>query len=255
MLEEQLEKFGLSEKEAKVYLALLELGASTVNEIAKAAEVNRSTVYVVLEALEKKGLASGTQNEAIQRFKAAPPEKLGEIANENLKRQQNVASIVSDIIPDLKSLHSEQKHRPKVRVFEGKDGIREVYYSILDMPNAKELLVYADGATIAKEYPEFFKKNEERNNIGIPMRAVNPYSKINEVVIKRSKYPLDTFLLIPKDKFNFNSDLAIYGDVVAFVSRQDGLGVMIESKHMADAMRGHFELVWESSKSIGKLIN
>ena len=49
-----LKNFGLSEKEAKIYLALLELEAATVFETAKQSGINRSSAYVVLEALQKK---------------------------------------------------------------------------------------------------------------------------------------------------------------------------------------------------------
>lgn len=41
MLERVLEKFGLSEKEAKIYLATLELGQATVQQIAKKAGLVR----------------------------------------------------------------------------------------------------------------------------------------------------------------------------------------------------------------------
>ena len=42
MLEKILKNIGLNEKEAKIYLALLELGKSKVPEIAKKAELKRT---------------------------------------------------------------------------------------------------------------------------------------------------------------------------------------------------------------------
>ena len=41
---EALVSLGINEKQAKVYLALIELGEATVQEIAKSAELNRTTV-------------------------------------------------------------------------------------------------------------------------------------------------------------------------------------------------------------------
>ena len=57
-LEFKLKELGLAEKEAKVFLASLELGSSAVQEIAKKAEINRATTYVIIEKLMKKGLMS-----------------------------------------------------------------------------------------------------------------------------------------------------------------------------------------------------
>ncbi|MBI4087815.1 TrmB family transcriptional regulator, partial [Candidatus Kaiserbacteria bacterium] len=54
----ELEDLGLSEKEARVYLAALELGQNTAERIAKQASVNRSTTYVQLDSLMKMGLIS-----------------------------------------------------------------------------------------------------------------------------------------------------------------------------------------------------
>lgn len=52
----QLKHIGLSENEAKVYLAMLELGPSPMLEIAAKAGINRPTAYAQLEALKKGGL-------------------------------------------------------------------------------------------------------------------------------------------------------------------------------------------------------
>ena len=53
--EEELRKYGLSEKEAKVYLALLKKGPSTVNEIAESADLVRTTTYDILKILREEG--------------------------------------------------------------------------------------------------------------------------------------------------------------------------------------------------------
>ena len=54
----QLKHIGLSENEAKVYLAMLELGPSPVLEIAAKAGINRPTAYAQIESLKKMGLVS-----------------------------------------------------------------------------------------------------------------------------------------------------------------------------------------------------
>ena len=51
-----LGQIGLTDKQAKVYLALLSLESSTAYEIAQHCEVKKPTVYVILEELRQKGL-------------------------------------------------------------------------------------------------------------------------------------------------------------------------------------------------------
>ena len=57
-LELELKKLNFSDKEARVYLALLELGEAPVQHISEKAKVNRATTYVVLEALQKRGVVT-----------------------------------------------------------------------------------------------------------------------------------------------------------------------------------------------------
>ena len=66
--EERLAVFGLSAKEAKVYLALLELGPSTMTEVARVANINRTTGYPVLETLAAKGLVYFINEAKIQKY-------------------------------------------------------------------------------------------------------------------------------------------------------------------------------------------
>ena len=61
MFEQFLEEIGLSEKEAKIYLALLQVDSALISDLAEKTKINRTTVYPVLESLAKKGLVSELQ--------------------------------------------------------------------------------------------------------------------------------------------------------------------------------------------------
>lgn len=75
-------------------MALLEHGASGVNEVAKKAGVNRSSAYVVLENLAKKGLVGISGNNIKTRYIAASPETLLHLAEEQLNKQQKIPSFL-----------------------------------------------------------------------------------------------------------------------------------------------------------------
>lgn len=56
MLNLELRKLGLKEKEVSVYLAALELGFTSVQNIAQKAGLSRPTIYEIIKELIKKGL-------------------------------------------------------------------------------------------------------------------------------------------------------------------------------------------------------
>ena len=71
-----LENLGLTENEAKVYLASLSLGQSTILKISRTAEIKRTTIYSVIESLKQKGLMKIEIKGWKKLFVAESPEKL-----------------------------------------------------------------------------------------------------------------------------------------------------------------------------------
>ena len=119
-------EFGLSDKEVRIYLALLELELATVFELAKHTGINRSSAYVVLESLKKKGLVGISDDKKIRRYIAVSPDVLAQMAQASWKKQEAIKDNLLSILPDLKALHKETKRRPVVKIYEGKEGIVNV---------------------------------------------------------------------------------------------------------------------------------
>lgn len=253
LLVKQLVEFGLSEKEAKVYLALLELEVASVSEIAKKADINRSSAYVVLESLKKKGLVSVSEDKKIQNYVAISPELLLHEAENRSKKAEDIKNKINNIVSELKALHKDTKHRPKVMVFEGKSGLREVYWDVLKTPGAKDLRAFADPVKIFKLFPDFMDQNIARIKKGIKMYAINPATKESINLLKMPpRIGQDEFALIPKNKFRFSSDIAIYGDKIGLASPNELFGIIIENKEIAEMLRNSFELAWQEAKRLAK---
>src|SRR3989338_10457851 len=108
-------EMGFSEKEAKIYMALLSLGKGTVSEITRKAGINRTTGYDILNDLVQKRLISVSGKEPKQEYIAESPDRILEEKAEQLK-------LAKALIPQLKSMHTVAG-RPKVRFYEGKQGL------------------------------------------------------------------------------------------------------------------------------------
>ena len=136
MNKEKLQKLGLSDKEAGVYLAMLELGPSVVSDIAKRAGVNRSTAYVVLDFLSKRGLITETDSKTAKLYNAAPPEKLVDHIENLSNKYKDLAKVAKELLPELKSVRKikkekEESSKPKIYFVEGYKNIQNVYEDTL----------------------------------------------------------------------------------------------------------------------------
>ena len=124
MLEKYLQEIGLSDKEAQVYVALLQVDNDSVLDLARRTKINRTTIYPVLESLAKKGLITEVQVENKVRFEAQSPERLETyIERQKMMLEESAKRLHSDIVPQLKGVQREIGERPVVKYFEGKDGL------------------------------------------------------------------------------------------------------------------------------------
>ena len=232
-LNETLAQFGLINKEDDVYLACLELGQAGVSEIAIKANIKRTTAYDVLANLMKKKLVAQTQKGKKRLFYAEEPEKL----NKLLEKKQNK---LKEIMPVLKSLHNTAGTKPKIRYYEGKEGLKEVYRDTLNYQGelvafVTENIIKHLGQNFADEYIKKRKKAQ------ITVHAIAPkteemieYQKNDKEFIKQTK-------LVSKEKFPFTIEMNIYGNKLAFMSFKEEMGIIIESNEIANNMRLLFE--------------
>src|SRR6185369_8367787 len=121
-IEKLLLEVGFPQRQAEVYLALLELGRGTVSQIARRAGINRTTGYDILDSLIEKGLASISGREPKQEYVAESPERLKIYLEREAEKARSRAKAVADFIPELSSIHNVAG-RPKVMFYEGKEGL------------------------------------------------------------------------------------------------------------------------------------
>lgn len=238
-----LEQSGFTEKEAKVYLALLELGKGDVSDIAKIAELKRSIIYVLLEGLMKRGYASELPNMKINTYQAADPSVI-------LNRLKTTTRNFSEMITFLQTLHNKGKKRPKITYHETKEGIWNVYQ---EMNQSKEAFFISSYEKINRVFPGAIEEwiNLYKRGI-IPLKAKhlvanNPFDL--DVMRKFSRISQEVRYL-PEIK-EFNMDFTIFKNKLAITSLEDNpFIVVIESESLINSIRSIFEIAWKSGKEI-----
>jgi len=233
-LQERLEKIGLSEVEAKVYIALLRLGSAKAGKIAKDARLNRTSTYDGLKRLLEKGLV-GYRVEANRKvFSAVGPERL----TGYLKEKEEFAE---ESLPALKAIWLQPKGKHNVTLFYGNKGVKSVFLDMIKehQPNC---VLDSEGQFTERmpDFAKFFVKQVEKYKI--PIRHI-----VREGVdIKPSKTTQVRF--VPRGAAS-DAVTNIYGNKIAIILWSDTPeAVVIESKSAADAYRNYFEVIWKAAK-------
>lgn len=245
-LELELKKVGFSDKEAKVYLALLELGSSPVQEIAKKAKVNRATTYIVLEALKKRGVVSAVEESKKSHFAPESPATLMRLFRMQEREVREKEEEFKKALPELDALFRSIGGRPVIRFFEGKEAINAVRTEILSSGTRDLLDIYSldyvkEIKTILppEEEAEFLKEREQK---GIRVRSLytSKEGKSSEFKSKSDRRYID------HRRFPFYCDIVIFGSKIAITTLKGQIvSVIIESQEIADTLKSLFELAWD----------
>ena len=101
---EQLNQLGLNGRQARVYLALLQLGSATAIEIAKYTKYKHPTVYDVLDLLKEKRLITETLSGKRKIFSAVFPHSGGTSADAGFPSSQSEEPLSGRHPPDARPL-------------------------------------------------------------------------------------------------------------------------------------------------------
>ncbi|MBI4053715.1 MAG: helix-turn-helix domain-containing protein [Candidatus Doudnabacteria bacterium] len=237
---EVLKTVGLSQKEASVYLALMELGAASVDAVAKKAGTKRPTTYLVLDDLQRRGLVSLVPGRKKSLYQAESPET---IVSDLYKKQE----LVKRFLPEFLALYNVKKEKPKVQLFEGKEGVRQVYQKIFE---AGEVWFFGTVQELMKIYPEGLQAfvaatRDQKLHVRDFLTRSDEDLKYARTAQRGPNYDL-RFL---PEGFAFPSDSAIFANSVVFFSfHPQVFAVMISSGEIAGSLRALYELAWRSAE-------
>jgi sugar-specific transcriptional regulator TrmB len=243
----ELQDLGLSEKEARVYLASLELGQTTAEKLATAAKVNRSTTYVQIESLMKVGLMSTHEEGKKTVFAPESPELLKRLLLKQKDQLQSKERDLANLLPTLLQQFQGAGERPLVRFFPGKEGIIAVREEVLCMRDKKLAVILSSESMM-----EIFKPSEldgytdRRVALGISSRAIYTKREYFDKALQDHD-ELTEHRFLPSTPLTI--DIRVFDDKTALFSLEGNLfALVIESKQIASSMRNIFEFLWKGSE-------
>ncbi len=243
---EALRKFGLAEKEAKVYLCLLGMGEALASEAAAKTNIARQLIYDLFERLIELGLVSFVIKDNKKYFKAAPPEQLISILKEKERSLQ-------EAMPELKKIEAFEEHKtPKIEVYEGVEGMKTILNDIL-RTEKNELIVYGSSKSSFEVMP-IFMENWHNRRIKQKLAVRIIYNETKET-LKRIKKHKDTLKLMETQfmpvKALTPTATLIYGNKIALTVwlKNEPYATLIESKELKEMHKDYFEAIWKTAKN------
>ena len=247
----ELQDVGLSEKEARIYLAALELGPATAEQLAKRAKIVRSTAYVQIESLMKKGLMSTYEEGKKTFFAPESPAYLKQLfERERALLDARQKELESAVLPKLTELFESAGEHPAVRFFDGKEGIKALREEVL---TAKDKDIYVISAnndlTTVFSQKELDDYSERRIKKGLVTHLLytRAEGKLNDF---KSGYAESTkHAYVRPDTLKLATDMVIFDDNVGIMTLKGKLlGTIIKSRDVRDSVLSIFKFIWAQAE-------
>lgn len=243
-----LTRAGLSDDEAQVLLAIYRHPGSPVGRIAQYAGFKRGHTYNLISSLVGKGLASEALERGVMRVIATPPSHLPARIE---KQREELTQLLLDLngaVGQFEQLIPKLTGLPRVRVFRGAQGLKELYEFTLSA-KGKVIRACADFASLfpRRRSPELndwlWRYAEKRAKRGILYKGMVARSKESDLAFRRRRAQKRALKLL--DSLPLSVEINLFDNYAAICSTdEEMLGVLIESEPLAASATNLFEAVW-----------
>ena len=242
----ELQGIGLSDKETRVYLAALEIGRATADQLAKHAKIKRPTTYVQLESLMRMGLMSTYEENHKTYFAPESPELLRRLLSKQKESIESKEKDLATLLPDLVRQFESAGERPVVRFFPGKEGVAVAREEVLTTKDKKIYIIFSPeklSQIFSQKYLDEY--SDRRRALGIHSKGIFTYK---EFFAHAGSDALTERRYLPPSELPLTVDIFVFDDKVAIHSLDGNMfGLIVQSSQIAKSIKLIFDFLWKNA--------
>lgn len=243
-----LNDVGLDDSEAAVYMAALGVGSRPASVIAQKAKLKRGQTYNVLNSLTEKGIVQQVEKNGVKHFSCSSPKALVGMLEAKERELAEKRLQLERAIPELEKLINPNINQPRVRYFQGIEGLKAVYDGILSEP-ITEFFTISDVPLFWSESKEeriaYFRSFiARREKLGITWYGICVPSA--EALEQEQLCPSPLRKIKWWDQQGMAANYWLFGDKLAVTSKEQEQigGVIIENRIVANTFKLIFDFMW-----------
>src|SRR3989338_10119023 len=238
-----LKKLNFSDKSAKVYLALLRLGPSSVRKLAENCALNRGTTYDALKWLKDKGVVNFYNQATKQTFVAEDPDKLYNMVREQREMLDQVNQKLEKFVPELQALYDKDGERPVAKYYD-KNEISRILHDVLDTceQNADQsYYIYSAEGVREYLYEQFPTFSDVRIAKGIRVQVIaigagGELRGLDKRKWMKADSTMPTYIIVYPGKTAY----------ISLNAKNNPVGVTIENAGVYETQKHIFDALWQT---------
>jgi sugar-specific transcriptional regulator TrmB len=245
-----LKGLDLTEPEANTYLQCLQIGPSTVQEIAESLSLHRVTAHSVVERLLAKGFLFESRRQKRRIIIAEDPEVVHKVFHRKMFELTSLQLKLDRFAEHLRSAQKVQGTKPSVRFYEGAPGFKRMLEETLDARDEVLVFTYVElfSTLVDPDYLEgYFQRRSDK---GIHTRLIFPPCRFADRVLQQAARFKIRVRLLPRE-LTWRSGIFSWNDSIAIKSFTEGklTTTIIDNPDIAYFYRSIiYELCWAQAK-------
>lgn len=258
-IQKELEAFGLSGKQAEIYLLLVTRGELRIQEIVTLSHMPRSSVYESLRHLYKLGLADEVISDSFKKVTACPIGVLRHDLEETVASARQQVEELTQLENRLGELAPDATGITAVRYYKGRAGARQMYWNTLKTNNT--VYVYSEWGRQQyvglQYYMNFAAENRKRHLT--EQVLINPSIETFEAIrhytlpnAPGTRTKVEDIRILDTNSVRIKGDTMIYNNIYAqvYLRNIEIHGFEIESQDFVETQRSIFETLWRTAKPV-----
>ncbi len=243
-IKKQLQELGFNHNEAKVYIALTQLGEARAAHVAKKADLPRTTAISILQKLEKEGYITVHKHRGKSVFWIESPHMLKNAFMSKVKMADDLHAL-------LANLYRSESDFPYAKIYDSKSSIKTfVEKIILQLEDKSEICTIENPhvGNYSKIFTEefFYAMLDMKKEKGITTRSLVTVGSIKNINPKKTQRQSIALREMPKE-IEFKASFWIIGDTLVLFSGKYPFIVAVHHRIITNSMKSIFNYLWNIS--------
>ena len=273
-LQDKLKQLGFTEKESKVFFALLSGEQMSASEVAKEAGIRRTDIYDILKTFVTKGYINEIETSSVLKFELIDPRVVSDKIQYDLRVNINKAlHDTQNLFTDLQSLYKtkkvEKSRKSNIELIRGFNKHRHIrFLELIENSNEEILMMNRIEGHVSKQVDEVVAKFMKRGGIFKSIYEVS----LNFKIQKDSKWAsvtLEDFIDLCKhyekggEQIKLTkmliANFTVFDNEIVFLNVHDKTipehnktDIVVRNKDFAHFIVNIFELCWSQSFTVSE---
>ena len=237
-----LRKAGLTDSQAKGYLALIERGQLTPTELAVATNETRTNAYAIADKLVDLGLAT-KQSGAKNTYTPESPARLKQLLIAKQRALKAANDELAGLLPSLLSTYRLTTDKPGVLYLEGIDSLRLIYDDIINTGDTLKIFPSAhdnDDPDVSNMINSQIKRQRSA--------MIRTETLLRSEIFKSTGVQNDDLFEARPATFQaLDAQIMIYGNNIAMTTFRNGIvSTIITNEQITETFRQLFLALWRT---------